>query len=178
MKELNNNITPKHIYVLINENRNGFKDQVMKTFGIDGEKIETSYNDSSSNDSCIEANNSIDVFSKKFDLIISSEQWKTIMPIRKIYGRRCRYVLQSGWTDVIVEKAWQQQKINCTIIFKKHDIHESSSAKHYISIHGTCKECKAIMNGKVMHRPRDNVDVKIHCIIYNIVEENHTYKKK
>lgn len=114
----------------------------------------------------------------KFDLIISSEQWKTIIPIRKLYGRRYRYVLQKGWTDIIAEKAWQQQKFNCTITFKKHDILLSNSAKYYILIHGTCKECNAIIKGKIMHCPRNNVDVKIHFTTHNITEEKHSYKKK
>jgi len=34
--------------------------------------------------------------SKKFDIIISSEQWKNIMPVQRLYGRRFKYVLQSG----------------------------------------------------------------------------------
>lgn len=171
------NITPKHIYVLINENRNGFKDQILKAFNIDVENIETSYSVLSSSIETI-TNNSINTVSKEFDLIISSEQWRTIVPIKRLYGRRYKYVLQSGWTDIIAEKAWQQQKLNCTIAFKKHDVHQSSSTKYYIGIHGTCKECNAIVKGKIINRPRDNNNVKIHFVVHNVVEENYSYKKK
>lgn len=47
MKEFNSDITSKHIYVLINENRNGFKNKIMEFFNIDRENVETSYNVSS-----------------------------------------------------------------------------------------------------------------------------------
>lgn len=93
------------------------------------------------------------------------------MPIRRLYGRRNRYVLQSGWTDILAEKAWQQQKFNCTITFKKHDV-QSSSAKYYISIYGFCKECNAIIKCKIMHRPRDDIDVKIHFVAFNVVRDS------
>lgn len=163
LKEFNINIKPKHIYVIINENRNGFRDKILKAFNIEVGNTNTSYNVSSSSIETI-TNDSINAFSQEFDLIVSSEQWKTIMPIRKLYGRRYKYVLQSGWTDIISEKAWQQQKFSCTISFKKHDVHVSSSAKYYIGIHGICKECNAIIRGKIIHQPHNNVDVKIHFI--------------
>lgn len=148
----------------------------MKAFNINAENTESSYNVSFSSIETI--NNSANALSKEFNIIISDEQWKTIMPIRKLYGRRYRYVLQTGWTDIIAEKVWQQQKFNCTIIFKKHDVNLSTSAKYYISVHGICKECKATIKGKIMFRPRDNVDVKIHFVVRNILEENHSYEKK
>lgn len=123
-------------------------------------------------------NDSINKLSvKEFDLIISTEQWKTIMPVRKLYERRYKYVLQSSWTDVITEKMWQQQKLHCTLTFKKHDVHQSSSAKYYIGIHGICKECNA-KKGRIIEKPRDNVDIKIHFIISNVQEEKHSYITK
>lgn len=98
------------------------------------------------------------------------------MPIRKLYGRRYKYVLQTSWTDLIVEKMWQQ-KLRCTVAFKKHDVHKSSSAKYYIGIHGICKECNAIIKGNIIQKPHDNFDVKIHFIVLNI-EEKHSYAAK
>lgn len=73
---------------------------------------------------------------------------------------------------------WQQQKFRCTIAFKKYDVHQSSSAKYYIGIHGICKECNAIIKGKILHKPRDTVDVKIHFVVLNIEEEKHSYTVK
>lgn len=161
MLESNHNITPKNIYVIINENRNGYRDKIMKAFNINVQNIDSSYNILSSSTDTVE-NNFINTLSKEFDIIISAEQWKTIMPVRKLYGRRYKHVLQSGWTDLIAERTWQQQKFSCTIAFKKHDVHESSSAKYYIEMHGVCKECNATIKCKIMHRPCSTVDVKIH----------------
>jgi len=177
MKEFNCNISPKHIYVIINENRNGFKDKILTAFNIKVDDAEVSNNISSCSVETAK-NNSNNSVSKEFDIIISSEQWKNIMPVRRLYGRRFKYVLQSGWTDIIAEKVWQQQKFSCTISFKKHDVHLSCSARYYISIHGSCKECNALILGKIMRRPCDDVDVKIHFTAFNVEEENHLYEKK
>lgn len=177
MMEFNSRITPKHIYVLINENRNGFKDKILEAFNIKINDADVFHNTSTCSIETIK-NDSVNTFSKEFDLIISAEQWKIIMPVQKLYGRRYKYVLQNGWTDVIAERMWQQQKFQCTIAFKKHDVHQSSSAKYYIGIHGQCKECKATIKGKIIHKPRDNVDVKIHFKALNIEEEKHSYTVK
>jgi len=34
MRERGSNITPKHIYVIVHENRNGYKDQLQQHFGV------------------------------------------------------------------------------------------------------------------------------------------------
>lgn len=178
MKQLNSHITPKHIYILINENKNSFKDKILEAFNIKVNDEEVSHNISSCSIETVK-NDSINKLSvKEFDLIISTEQWKTIMPVRKLYGRRYKYVLQSSWTDVIAEKMWQQQKLHCTLTFKNHNVHQSSSAKYYIGIHGICKECNANIKGRIIEKPRDNVDIKIHFIISNVQEEKHSYITK
>jgi len=176
MKEFNCNISPKHIYVIINENRNGYKNEILTAFSIKVDDAEVSNNISSCSVETDKSNSNNSV-SKKFDIIISSEQWKNIMPVRRLYGRRFKYVLQSDWTNIIAEKVWQQQKFNCTISFKKH-VHLSCSAKYYMSIHGSCKECNALILGKIMRRPCDDVNVKIHFTAFNIEEGNHLYEKK
>lgn len=120
MKEFNCNISSKHIYTIINENRlcsensckDRYKDKIKEVFNIKDD-VEVSPNVSYCS---VETpkNDSINSISKEFDIIISSDQWKSIMPVRRLYGRRFKHVLQSGWTDVMAEKAWQQQKFNCT----------------------------------------------------------------
>lgn len=80
MEKLNFNITPKHIYVLINENRNSFKDKILEAFKIKINDEEVSHNISSSIETA--KDDSINRLSvKEFDLIISAEQWKSIMPV-------------------------------------------------------------------------------------------------
>lgn len=83
MKEFNCNISPKHVYVIINENRSGFKNKVLTTFNIKVDNTEDSYNVSSYSVETAK-NNSINSVSKEFDIIISSEQWKNIMPVRRL----------------------------------------------------------------------------------------------
>lgn len=43
---------------------------------------------------------------------------------------------------------------------------------------GICKECNAIIKVKILHRPCDNVDIKIHFTILNLQEEKHSYQTK
>lgn len=102
MKEFNCNISAKHVYVIINENRSGYKDKVLEAFNIKVAEVPCNI---SCNSTDTVKNVSINSVSKEFDIIISSEQWKNIMPIRKLYGKRFKHVLQRGWTDVIAEKA-------------------------------------------------------------------------
>jgi len=106
MKQSSSYITPKHIYVLINENRDGYKDKILEAFNIKVNDEKISYNTSFCSIETVK-----NALSKEFDIIISAEQWKTIMPLRKIYGKRYRYVLQSGWTDIIAEKNVAATKI-------------------------------------------------------------------
>lgn len=177
MKKFKCNISPKHIYVIINENRSGCKDEILKAFDIKARDSIASHNISSC--SVETATNSMSTVLKEFCIIISSEQWKAIMPVRKLYGRNnYRYVLQSGWTDIIAEKVWQQQKLTCTLVFKKHDVHLSNLAKYYVVVRANCKECNAIITGRIMQRPRDNTDIKMHFIAENVEDNFHEYKKK
>jgi len=70
MKEFNCNISPKHIYVIINENRNGYKDQILTSFSNKVDDAEVSNNIFS----CSVESNSNNSVSKEFDIIILSEQ--------------------------------------------------------------------------------------------------------
>lgn len=81
MKQFNCNISPKHIYVIINENRNRYKDKILKAFNIKVD-AEVSFNISSCSVETLK-NDSINSVSMEFDIIISSEQWKNIMPVRE-----------------------------------------------------------------------------------------------
>jgi len=45
-------------------------------------------------------------------------------------------------------------------------------------MHGVCKECNALILGRIMRKPRDDVDVKLHFTAFNVEEGNHSYEKK
>lgn len=105
MRQSNSNITAKHVYVIVNENQNSYKDEILRAFNIkvNDPDPDISWNRSSSFSIQSATNDSVNALSKEFDLILSDEQWKKIMPVRKMYGRRHKYILQNGWTDVIAE---------------------------------------------------------------------------
>lgn len=140
MRERGFNIIPKHIYVIVNENRNGYKDKLQHHFGIISH--ETDINEvnktfySENNTTITNTSISSVILDKNFNLVISAEKWQKIKPVRKIYNNRVYWVLQPGWTDIIAEILWQQQKLDCVIKFKKHNVHLSNEARYYLSFRG------------------------------------------
>lgn len=179
MKEFGSSIEPKHVYTIVNQNRNGYKDEILKAFEIQNneEQKQDNSNYSMNTTSSTNHENSKEAESKNFHIILSPEQWAIIKPLRKLYGRRFKYTMQSGWTDIIAEKLWTQQKLSCVISFKKHDVSCSSSARNFISIIGHCKECDALLYGTIQNEPPNNVDVKIHISIKHIRQEEHSNRK-
>lgn len=86
MQECDSKITPKRVYVIIRENRNGYKDILLKHLGIKSREEEKF--DSSCNFESINASDaSIALHSKTFDLIVSADKWLTMKPIKKLYNR-------------------------------------------------------------------------------------------
>lgn len=55
-------------------------------------------------------------------------------PVKKVYNNRVYWVLQSGWTNVIADKLWQQQKLNCVFRFKKHNVHPSNESRSQVDL--------------------------------------------
>ncbi|KAL0098877.1 hypothetical protein PUN28_020864 [Cardiocondyla obscurior] len=52
--------------------------------------------------------------------------------IKKLYNNRVYSVLQSGWTDIVAEKLWQEEKLDCVISFKTHKVYISNEARCYV----------------------------------------------
>jgi len=95
-------------------------------------KIETSANDTTISKS-EDVSTSFASIISSFNLVISTENWQKIKPVKKTYKNRIYWVLQTGWTD-IAEKLWQ--KLDCTFVFKKHKVHLSAKARYYVVLQG------------------------------------------
>lgn len=84
MRERSLNITPKHIYVIIRKNRNGYKDKLQYHFGIRSHDMDinevnkTSYSD----DTVMNTSASSVILEKNdFNIVIAAAKWQMIKPI-------------------------------------------------------------------------------------------------
>lgn len=173
-----NSITAKHVYVIIRENRNGYRDLLLKHYGINKDQLYESTDDSTFSENPDVSTSSVSMQSKMFNLVISAENWRDIKPEKKVYGNRIYWVLKSGWTDIVAEKLWQQQKLYCTFRFKKHNVSLKSEARCYVCFRGECAECAANITGTLFKEPPNNTDVIFECRIENICTAKHTAGKK
>lgn len=86
MADKGSRITPKHIHTIVNNNRHGFKDDILKTFDIREEELTISK--SNNNFSVTEYENQstdtqISSTSIDINLVISQEKWHAIRPQKK-----------------------------------------------------------------------------------------------
>lgn len=170
-------ITPKHTYsyTILNENRSGMKDYVLRTFNINkaGELNQSAVDDSSFN-----LSNTSTTENVTLSLVISNDVWKDIKPITKTYCNRKYVLLQSGkWTHVFAAKIWEQKKIPCAFTFKYAKVFKSSDAKYYARFTAVCTECKAKLSGHLLHKPKKHADVIFECRLKNY-QSTFWHKKK
>jgi len=126
-------IEPRHVYTIINEDRNGFKTLIAITHNVKSE-VEKSFDvsdsivdDISNVDSS--SNTSESVFSKKIKLILSPQKWLEICPKKKISSGRIYWKFQEGWADIIAERICQQhESIDCIFSFKNNLATPSATA--------------------------------------------------
>jgi len=167
-------ITSKHVYTILNTNRFGIKDYVMRVFNInEAGKVNESADDNSFDLSNTETTNNI-----TFSLVISNEVWKDIKPTKKTYSNRKYILLQPGkWTHIFAAKIWEQKKIPCAFTFKYAKVFKSNDSKHYVRFTGLCTECKAKLSGHLWQKPKQNADVVFECKLKNFLPE-FLHKKK
>jgi len=95
---------------------------------------------------------------------------------KKLYNKRVYWIMQSGWTDVVAEKLWQQHKLDCVFKFKKHNVHLNNEARCYIFFRGNCIECAATIDCTLFRMPSENTDVIFECVAKNICSTRHSKK--
>ncbi|KOB71910.1 Uncharacterized protein OBRU01_12803 [Operophtera brumata] len=160
MAEKGSLITPKHVYTIINNNRAGFRDMILKVFDVQEQVVSICENDgdySAEN----RAEDSTDTLTSstsiKFNLVISQEKWQTIAPQEKVYGKRIYWKLRPGWTDVVADALWMQHNLDCVFVFKNHNIFLSAIAKFYLTMEGFCRECNAKILCTILKEPSKNM---------------------
>lgn len=90
-----------------------------------------------------------------FDLILNSNEWEQIKPL-KSGNKRSIYSLRPWiWTNVVADAFYRQYRLPCVYTFVRGNVHTSSQRKHYIKIIGSCKSktCGNIFKGIVDTEP-------------------------
>lgn len=179
MQERGCKITAKHVYVIVRENRNGYRNLLEQHYNIDPDCQFDKQNNTSLSDNTLNAStSSTSLHSKEFQLILSAEKWLSISPVKKIYNDRAYWVLKTGWTDIIAEKLWQQQKLDCVLKFKKHNVYSRTEARCYVSVKGSCVECAANIECTMYKQPENDTDAIFHCNVGSICSAKHSNKKQ
>lgn len=176
-------ITPKHIYTILKNDRNGMYSAVLKTFGIDKKAaIQINHSKDSTFNATDLDNSSTSVSLQKFNIIISEEKWAQIKPTRQTYGRsnnRKYKSLQRGkWTHIFAEKIWHQTKLPCAFSFKRAKVYLNSDAKCYTRFKGTCNECGAQLIGLLYNKPIKGSDAVFECSLAGFSTEVVRKKKR
>lgn len=176
MKELDSNITPKHIYTVLNTNRRGIASSVLKKFGII--KTTKDFLDKSDESYFFEEPCSKDG-TKVFKLIISDKNWDRIKPVARRYNNRQYLKLKPGeWSHIFAAKIWEQSKIPCAFTFKNAVVFPNLNAKYFVLFNATCKECKAILQGKMLKKPCDGQDAIFDCTLSGFNDKIIHIKKR
>lgn len=171
-------ITPKHVYTIVKNNRNGIYNIVLQAFNVDKK---TTCNDSKNSTFNVTDTSNTSARLINFELIISEEKWAQIKPTRQTYGRdKRKYMsLQPGkWTHIFADKIWQQTRLPCAFSFRHAKIYVSSDAKYYTRFKGTCKECGAQLVGILYKKPKKAVDVVFECTVAGFSTEIVHSKKR
>lgn len=176
-------VMPKYVHTIINNNRNGFKQFVLKTLNISEVELSTCID----GDFSMNVNGSLDEPSTDtsttsitidINLVISAEKWHGIRPEKKSYGKRTYWKLRAGWSDVIAEAIWVQHQIDCVFCFKNHSVFRNAIARQFLTFFGHCVECKATINGSLLKEPAKAVDIVLICHIEGINSRMHSEKKR
>jgi hypothetical protein len=176
-------ITPRHVYTIVKDGRNGFKTLIASMHKINPERD----NNSNISNRTFDADSSIDpscnlsesVDCKKIRLVLSAQKWLKISPKKKISSGRIYWKLQEGWADVIAERICQQHgSVDCVFSFKNNLVTPSATAETYAKFVGSCTECKAKITGRLQNAPTRDVDVIFSYQIENIRSHLHTERKK
>lgn len=94
-----------------------------------------------------------------FDLILSSNEWEQIKPL-KSESKRFSYSLRPWvWTNIIADASYQQYRLPCAYTFVRGEVFTSPHSKYYIKIIGSCKSktCGNIFKGTVDAEPSASI---------------------
>lgn len=174
-------ITPKHVHTIINNNRHGFRDYILKTFDVREQDLNDSINDFNVT-KCVDESTDTQTSSTSIDinLVISEKNGILSDPKRRctvsVYIGNCKEI--EGWADVIAEAIWVQHHLDCVFVFKNNNVYRSTIAKYFLIFEGFCRECSAKICGILIKEPAKNVDVILKCHVDGITPIAHSGKKR
>ncbi|KAK2578404.1 hypothetical protein KPH14_012736, partial [Odynerus spinipes] len=141
-------IQSRHVYTIVNENRNGFRTMIVNNFKIEPENLDNANTSALSASLQNDTNASLSgsLFSSQIKLVLSAHKWAEMIPQKEISGGRTYWKLQEGY---------------CSMLFV-----------------GYCVECEAKITGRLQKVPAKDVDVIFLCDVENIRPALHEGKKK
>lgn len=155
MKSKGSDITPKHVYTILNENRGIFLSEVLRVYNIDDNKRQNARQGKLTNVSHTDCESQAEQkISSSYKIIVSAEKWKAMKPESLIYGDKRYVVLKKRvWSHIIAEIIYSQTDIPCAITFKSGRVYKRLSAQCYVHVKGHCNECGAVIDGKMFSKP-------------------------
>lgn len=177
---LTEKISPKYIYTILLQNRYGLYDKILHYHNLKQFSKEPTISDMSTSD-----DESCDLsFTDKnfeFNLNIPLKTWRDIDCELVIYKSKNKVqknfntLRRRRWTNKIFELINEQTKLPCALMFKRCTISETGI---YATIYARCPDCKCNLTGKIINKPKENVDVVMECCVTNFnADIKHTTKR-
>ncbi|XP_029674443.1 uncharacterized protein LOC115242353 [Formica exsecta] len=118
----------------------------------------------------------------QFKIVLSKEQWLNIKPEEKVNNRgEIYYSLKNGWTHILSELIFLQEKLPCAYSFKNQKvIHANCYATDYIvKINGFCSDhnCKAQIYGQGLFQFTNDDDISLEFVTLNTKDLLHSKKR-
>lgn len=117
----------------------------------------------------------------EFNLNIPLKTWRDIDCKLVIYKSKTKVqknfntLRRRRWTNKIFGLINEQKKLPCALMFKRCTISEIGI---HATIYARCPDCKCNLTGKIINKPKKNVDVVMACCVTNFnADIKHTTKR-
>lgn len=177
MSEKKTLMSSKHIYTHLRENRCGTLGIVKKFYGLDNPKYE---DHNKENDSLFDISKTSSKGETKhhFKLFVSYRNWCEMRPNRRRMIGQKYMNFNDPWPNIISECVWDQEKIRCCFIFKIGRVSITNQARYYARFKAECKECNAVMKGRLHSKPANQKDAIFDCTVINYKPNINHIKKR
>lgn len=117
---------------------------------------------------------------KNYEVIIPYESFDKIKPQIQTKKRlRDIWKLQKGWTDIFLDKFYDQHGFPCSYAIKYHNVFLQSVNNDYIQFKGRCSDqnCRMPFFASIKEVPQLGKDVIINFLAINSTGIEHTHKR-
>jgi len=194
----NNRMKPFNLYFYVHQNRynvfetykrmknvinfNNFKEESIITNEIDDIDTSALCNDSDTSFNSFEWNTQHPCNDKKiqFKIVLSKEQWLNIKPEEKVNNRgEIYYSLKNGWTHILSELIFLQEKLPCAYSFKSQKVihaNDYNAIDYIVKINGICSDhnCKAQIYGQGLFQFINDDNISLEFVILNTTDLLHS----